>query len=130
MISSIIGVGQILVVKPIKDVGLSLLVLVLLITVVSIGCYDRNTGATNIGGAINFKLPAFPESGGHAVEIFTEMHYQPSFRSQEGPRLLPPEGSVPVTGRELTYQSLGEYNSLNIPSRYVDSYNEANAKNH
>lgn len=117
-----------MVAKPIKNIGLSLLVSVLLTTVMSVGCYDRNTGATNIGGAINFKLPAFPESGGHAVEIFTEMHYQPSFRSQEGPRLLPPEESVPVTGRELTYQSLDEYNNLKIPSKYVDSYNETNAK--
>ena len=129
MISLIIGTGQILGVKPVKGIGAPLLVAVLLITVMSIACYDKNTGATNIGGSINFKLPAFPESGGHAIEIFTEMHYQPSFRSQEGPRLLPPEYSVPVTGRELTYQSLDEYGILKIPSDYVDSYDGANAKN-
>jgi mono/diheme cytochrome c family protein len=37
------------------------------------------------------------------VEVFPEMHYQQSFRVQEPPRLAPPEGAVPVTGRELSY---------------------------
>ena len=43
------------------------------------------------------------------------MHYQPSYRVQEGPRILPPEGSVPVTGREITYGSLEEYEELSVP---------------
>ena len=37
------------------------------------------------------------------MQIFTEMHYSQSFRSQEPERLLPPEGSVPVTGKGIAY---------------------------
>jgi mono/diheme cytochrome c family protein len=33
----------------------------------------------------------------------TEMHYQPSYRSQEPPRRLPAPGAVPITGREVSY---------------------------
>ena len=87
-----------------------------LIAIALAGCYNNNTGEANIGGAIHFKLPAFPESGANAVEIFNEMHYQPSYRSQEGPRLLPPPDSVPVTGKELRYATLEEYQELNIPA--------------
>ena len=86
-----------------------------LMTLAATGCYNNNTGETSIGGAINFKLPAFPESGAHQVVIFSEMHYQPSFKSQEGPRLLPPSDSVPVTGKELSYSDMEEYRQLSVP---------------
>ena len=33
--------------------------------------------------------------GAYPVDIFYEMHYQPSFASNEPPRLSPPEGAVP-----------------------------------
>ena len=89
------------------------------------GCYDNNTGETNIGGAVNFKLPAFPETGANAIQIFTEMHYQPSYRAQEGPRLLPPFESVPITGREQRYSSLEAYQGVEIPSELVSSYDPA-----
>ena len=92
------------------------------------GCYNNNTGETNIGGAINFTLPAFPETGANAVQVFTEMHYQPSYRTQEGPRLLPPEDSVPVTGAEARYTSLDEYKSLPIPDSARRSYDTAKAQ--
>lgn len=36
-------------------------------------------------------------------DIFPEMHYQQSYRSQEPPRLAPPADSVPITGREVSY---------------------------
>lgn len=39
--------------------------------------------------------------GTYAVEIFPEQHYQQSFKKQEPPRIDPPEGAVPVTGREV-----------------------------
>ena len=100
----------------------------LLVVLAAVGCYNNNTGDVNIGGAINFKLPAFPETGANAVQVFTEMHYQPSFRVQEGPRLLPPEGSVPITGRELRYASPGEYKALTAPAEIVDRYNSAEAQ--
>lgn len=83
--------------------------------VFAVGCYNINSGETTIGGRISFKLPAFPQTGSHAVVIFSEMHYQPSYRVQEVPRRLPPEGSVPVTGRAVRYSDIDGYKSLSIP---------------
>lgn len=91
-------------------------------------CYDNNTGRTNIGGAVNFKLPAFPETGANAVQVFTEMHYQPAYRIQEAPRLLPPPDSVPVTGKEVTYATLQDYQKLAVPARTLGSYDAAKAE--
>ena len=95
---------------------------------VATACYDNKTGRTEIGGAINFKLPVFPETGGNAVQIFTEMHYQPSYRSQEGPRLHPPSDSVPVTGKEIRYGSLDEYGALAIPEGAAQAYDAGKAQ--
>ena len=39
--------------------------------------------------------------GSYPVDIFYEMHYQPSHHSQQPPRLMPPAGAVPVTGKEV-----------------------------
>jgi hypothetical protein len=39
--------------------------------------------------------------GSYPVDIFYEMHYQPSHHSQQPPRLMPPTGSVPITGKEV-----------------------------
>ena len=75
------------------------LLLVALLVVTS-GCGNFRTGEMEVPGIVRFKLPAFPSTGSSAVLVFTEMHYQPSYRSQEGPRLLPPADSVPVTGKE------------------------------
>ena len=90
---------------------------VALFSVIALGCYNIKTGETSIGGAINFKLPAFPETGPHAVVIFSEMAYSPSFRVQEGPRLLPPVGSVPVTGKEVLFTTVEEYKQLSVPPK-------------
>jgi mono/diheme cytochrome c family protein len=79
------------------------------------GCYDIRTGDASLGSGIDFKLPAFPETGSNAVQVFTEMHYQPSYRAQEVPRLLPPDGSVPTTGAEIVYASMDEYKALASP---------------
>ena len=99
--------------------------LAMLLLLLAPGCYNSKTGATNIGGAINFKLPVFPETGLHAVEILTEMHYQPSYREGEIPRLLPPEGSVPITGAEVIPASAEEYSALEVPSEVVRNYDPA-----
>ena len=92
-----------------------------------VGCYNNNTGRTEVGPGVNFKLPAFPETGSNSVQVFTEMHYQPSYRVQEVPRILPPEGSVPVTGREITYASLEEYAELSVPPDMKAGYSHASA---
>ena len=81
----------------------------------AMGCYNNNTGETVITQDIHFKLPAFPETGSNKVQVFTEMHYQPSYRSQEGPRLDPPESAVPITGKEVMLKSVEEYQALESP---------------
>lgn len=40
---------------------------------------------------------------GYIYDIFTEMHYSQSYRTQESPRLQAPSQSVPITGREVAY---------------------------
>ena len=80
-----------------------------------VGCYNNNTGETNIGDSIRFKLPAFPETGSNKVQVFTEMHYQPSYRSQEGPRLDIPDSAVPISGKEVVLTSVEEYAALESP---------------
>lgn len=39
------------------------------------------------------------EKGTYSVDIFPEMHYNQSFKYGEPPRLSPPEGSIPITGK-------------------------------
>ena len=63
----------------------------------------------------------FPQTGSNKVEVFNEMHYQPSYRIQEGPRLLPPQGSVPITGAEVA-PAFGEYASLTSPDDVAAGY--------
>lgn len=100
-----------------------------LFVLAAVGCYNPSTGAASVGDSVQFTLPAFPQTGGNAVEVFTEMHYQPSFRTQEGPRLLPPVDSVPVTGREIRYTTADEYFVLTVPARAAQSYDQARAQN-
>ena len=93
---------------------------------VSSGCYNSKTGEVKVGGSISFELPVFPETGSHAVQIFSEMHYSPSYRSQEVPRLLPPEGSVPVTGAEVKIFDIEALKALSIHD-YVADYDGSQA---
>ena len=113
------------------DGGPRLLSLSLLMTLgvllLASACGNIRTGEAEIYGIASFKLPAFPKSGTHAVVMFSEMHYQPSYRFQEGPRLLPPPDSVPRTGREPRYASLEEYGPLQVPAGFRDSYDQAEA---
>ena len=118
-------------------------VLSLALVLISAACGNIKTGDAEIYGIAKFKLPAIPETGSHAIETFTEMHYQPSYKSQEGPRLLPPPDSVPVTGRELSYLALfrnleenrddefprvlAEFTKLEAPGRFVEAYDKAQA---
>ena len=89
---------------------------------VTLACGDIRTGDAEIHGVAKFKMPAFPETGANVIEIFNEMHYQPSYKSQEGPRILPPPDSVPVTGRELAYATLEEYDAVAMPGDVLQSY--------
>ena len=73
-----------------RAAGLGLLALLTAAALLLAGCYDSTTGDTTVHGIAEFKLPVFPETGAHRVMVFSEMHYQPSYRSQEMPRLLQP----------------------------------------
>jgi hypothetical protein len=112
-------------VLPVKIWPLLCLAILALFTT---GCYNSDTGRVDVGGEINFKLPVFPASGGNAVQIFTEMHYQPSYHIQENPRILPPENSIPVTGGEVMPATLDEYAELNIPPQVLETYDPAEAE--
>ena len=92
-----------------------------------VGCYNTATGEVTWGPAINFKLPAFPETGSHQVMVFSEMHYSPSYRSQEVPRILPPEGSVPITGAELVSFEIEEIKEWKIPENVKSNFDFDNA---
>ena len=92
------------------------------------GCTANiRTGEVEVRNLARFTLPAFPETGSHAVEIFNEMHYQPSYRIQEGPRILPPSDSVPVTGREIRYSTLEQYSALSVPRQLSEEYDHDSA---
>ena len=41
--------------------------------------------------------------GAYPLDIFSEMHYNQSYKVQEPPSLSAPSDSVPITGRELVY---------------------------
>jgi cytochrome c1 len=40
------------------------------------------------------------ETGNYPLDIFPEMHYQASHRTQEGPQIDAPSDSIPTTGKE------------------------------
>ena len=103
--------------------------LVVALALIATACSaNLRTGDVEIQGIVKFKLPAFPKTGTHKVQLFNEMHYQPSYRFQEGPRLLPPLDSVPVTGRELRYTTLDEYRELAVPDRFAAEYVQSGAQ--
>ena len=37
-------------------------------------------------------------TGAYKIDIFQEMHYNQTYKSQEPPRMLPPEHSIPISG--------------------------------
>jgi len=78
------------------------------------------TGELNIlGETATLDMPSAPKSGSHAIVIFSEMHYQPSYKSQEIPRIMPNPEAVPMNGKEINRTS-EEYKSLIVPSEYDD----------
>ena len=105
---------------------LVMVTILLVALLLSSGCYNSKTGEVKVGGAISFELPVFPKTGSHAVQIFSEMHYSPSYRSQEVPRILPPEGSVPVTGAEVKIFDIEALKSLSIQD-HVANYDGSQA---
>lgn len=98
--------------------------LVLVLLLIISACGNTRTGEIKVGTAITFEVPAFPRTGSHAVQVFSEMHFSPAYRSQEIPRILPPEGSVPVTGGEVRILDIDESKSLLIPEQVMSDYDD------
>jgi len=98
-----------------------------LLALVLNGCYNNNTGETEILGIVELKLPAFPETGSHAVVVFSEMHYSPAYDDQEGPTIGPPTDSIPVTGREIKFTA-EEYKLLRMSGSSENSYDQNKAE--
>ena len=94
----------------------------MLLLAAAAGCSGNiRSGDVKIHGIAEFRLPAFPEAGSF-IEVFNEMHYQPSYKSQEGPRILPPPNSVSVAGRDVRYTSLAAHEGLQVPQGVLDGY--------
>ena len=111
-----------------------------LLALAGIACGDLRTGDAEVHGIVRFKMPAFPQTGSNKVQVFTEMHYQPSYKSQEGPRLMPPPESVAfgplgspdrILEAEMILQeprySAEEYPALSAPRTFVATYDQAAA---
>ena len=107
----------------------TLTVLVVLAALSTSCSYNLRTGEASVYGIARFTLPAFPETGPHFFVVFSEMHFSPAYRNQDLPRILPPEGSVPVTGREVILGSLDEYRPLTVPETARAAY-DARATTH
>ncbi len=110
-----------------KSRHISVIAIAVIMSLFAAACYNATTGDTEVKGVARFKLPVVSESGSHRVMVFSEMHYQPKFESQDVPRLLPPPDSVPITGREPQYNSLDEYKSAAMPERIAEEYNRSTA---
>ena len=121
--------------------GVRVLLLACVVVLMAAGCYNSTSGDTEIYGIAEFKLPVLPKTGSHKVMVFNEMHYQPSFRVQEGPRLLPTSQSVAFSGLggpgqvtqpemiriEPMYSTVADAKLIEIPGDIADSYDAADA---
>ena len=117
------------------------LLLACVVVLMAAGCYNSTSGDTEIYGIAKFKLPVLPKTGSHKVMVFNEMHYQPSFRVQEGPRLLPTSQSVAFSGLggpglvtqpemiriEPVYPTIAAAKLIEVPKDIADSYDAAGA---
>ncbi len=54
-------------------------------------------------------------TGAYPIDIFQEMHYNQSYKAGEPPRLLPPAGSMPVSGGFIPAGSKAESVDLTSP---------------
>jgi len=117
------------------------LLLACVVVLMAAGCYNSTSGDTEIYGIAEFKLPVLQKTGSHKVMVFNEMHYQPSFRVQEGPRVLPTSHSVAFSGLggpglvtqpemiriEPVYPTVADAKLIEIPEDIADSYDAAGA---
>lgn len=53
--------------------------------------------------------------GVYAVDVFPEMHYQPSYRPYEPPRLSAADSAVPITGKPIEPADFGAATELSNP---------------
>ncbi len=57
----------------------------------------------------------FRSTGSYPIDVFQEMHYNQTVKSQEPPRFLPPEGSYPVKGGYISVDELENVAELSNP---------------
>lgn len=75
---------------------------------------DR-TRALGIALVLGLVASGCASTGAYPREVFTEMHYQQSYRSQEPPRLQASPLSVPITGRAVEPATFQEVQGLSNP---------------
>ena len=69
----------------------------------------------SIGLALAVLVVAACETGAYPVDLFPEMHYQQSYRAQEPPYEVPPEGQVSTRGAEVPVTDFVEALTLENP---------------
>jgi len=113
----------------------AMVVIVVLVYVGSQFSFNSTSGDSELLG-ISFKLPVFPKTGSHKVMVFSEMHYQRSYKVQDVPRIMPASDSVAFVAmgspdevtqagmirQEIHYYSLEMHSGLTVPDRVVRSY--------
>ena len=57
----------------------------------------------------------FRSTGSYPIDVFQEMHYNQTHKSQEPPRFLPPEGSYPVEGGYISVDEIENIAELENP---------------
>ena len=57
----------------------------------------------------------FRSTGSYPIDVFQEMHYNQTVKSQEPPRFLPPEGSYPVEGGYISVSDIENVAELSNP---------------
>lgn len=57
----------------------------------------------------------FRSTGSYPIDVFQEMHYNQTQKSQEPPRFLPPEGSYPIEGGYISVSDIENIAELENP---------------
>ena len=60
----------------------------------------------------------FRSTGSYPIDVFQEMHYNQTIKSQEPPRFMPPEGSYPVEGGYIPVDEIE--NIEEMPNPFAD----------
>ena len=75
------------------------------------------TAAVSLAAVAAACSPGDPyrSTGSYPIDVFQEMHYNQSQKSQEPPRFLPPEGSYPVEGGYISVDEIENIDEMPNP---------------